>query len=84
ALEPIRKAYGLNKVNVSTYQAVSGAGNEAVKELYSQTQAILDQEEIEPAIMPVKGDQKNYKIAFNAIPQIFKFQENGYSVEEMK
>ncbi|MGV2448382.1 UNVERIFIED_CONTAM: aspartate-semialdehyde dehydrogenase, partial [Bacillus sp. ATCC 13368] len=39
ALEPIRKAYGLNKVIVSTYQAVSGAGHEAVKELYSQTQA---------------------------------------------
>ncbi|AEP86665.1 aspartate-semialdehyde dehydrogenase [Bacillus spizizenii] len=84
ALEPIRKAYGLNKVIVSTYQAVSGAGNEAVKELYSQTQAILDQEEIEPAIMPVKGDQKHYQIAFNAIPQIDKFQDNGYTFEEMK
>ncbi|MCY8425596.1 aspartate-semialdehyde dehydrogenase [Bacillus vallismortis] len=84
ALEPIRKAYGLNKVIVSTYQAVSGAGNEAVKELYSQTQAILDQEEIEPAIMPVKGDKKHYQIAFNAIPQIDKFQDNGYTFEEMK
>ncbi|WP_039073994.1 MULTISPECIES: aspartate-semialdehyde dehydrogenase [Bacillus] len=84
ALEPIRKAYGLNKVIVSTYQAVSGAGNEAVKELYSQTQAILDQEEIEPAIMPVKGDEKHYQIAFNAIPQIDKFQDNGYTFEEMK
>ncbi|MCY7918385.1 aspartate-semialdehyde dehydrogenase [Bacillus vallismortis] len=84
ALEPIRKAYGLNKVIVSTYQAVSGAGNEAVKELYSQTQAILDQEEIEPAIMPVKGGKKHYQIAFNAIPQIDKFQDNGYTFEEMK
>ncbi|KAF1681196.1 aspartate-semialdehyde dehydrogenase [Bacillus mexicanus] len=84
ALEPIRKAYGLNKVIVSTYQAVSGAGNEAVKELYSQTQAILNQEEIEPAIMPVKGDEKHYQIAFNAIPQIDKFQDNGYTFEEMK
>ncbi|WP_413326877.1 aspartate-semialdehyde dehydrogenase [Bacillus inaquosorum] len=84
ALEPIRKAYGLNKVIVSTYQAVSGAGNEAVKELYSQTQAILNQEEIEPAIMPVKGDKKHYQIAFNAIPQIDKFQDNGYTFEEMK
>ncbi|QIW79887.1 aspartate-semialdehyde dehydrogenase [Bacillus tequilensis] len=84
ALEPIRKAYGLNKVIVSTYQAVSGAGNEAVKELYGQTQAILNQEEIEPAIMPVKGDKKHYQIAFNAIPQIDKFQDNGYTFEEMK
>lgn len=84
ALEPIRKAYGLNKVIVSTYQAVSGAGNEAVKELYSQTQAILNQEEIEPAIMHVKGDKKHYQIAFNAIPQIDKFQDNGYTFEEMK
>ncbi|MCG8395184.1 aspartate-semialdehyde dehydrogenase [Bacillus atrophaeus] len=84
ALEPIRKAYGLNKVIVSTYQAVSGAGNEAAKELYSQTQAILNKEEIEPAIMPVKGDQKHYQIAFNAIPQIDKFQDNGYTFEEMK
>ncbi|MCY8909039.1 aspartate-semialdehyde dehydrogenase [Bacillus atrophaeus] len=84
ALEPIRKAYGLNKVIVSTYQAVSGAGNEAAKELYSQTQAILNKEEIEPAVMPVKGDQKHYQIAFNAIPQIDKFQDNGYTFEEMK
>ncbi|MDO3659463.1 aspartate-semialdehyde dehydrogenase [Bacillus sp. C28GYM-DRY-1] len=84
ALEPIRKAYGLSKVIVSTYQAVSGAGNEAVQELYSQTQAILNQEEIEPVIMPVKGDKKHYQIAFNAIPQIDKFQDNGYTFEEMK
>ncbi|MCY8837801.1 aspartate-semialdehyde dehydrogenase [Bacillus atrophaeus] len=84
ALEPIRKAYGLHKVIVSTYQAVSGAGNEAAKELYSQTQAILNKEEIEPAVMPVKGDQKHYQIAFNAIPQIDKFQDNGYTFEEMK
>ncbi|MDQ1853483.1 aspartate-semialdehyde dehydrogenase [Bacillus subtilis] len=84
ALEPIRKTYGLNKVIVSTYQAVSGAGNEAVKELYSQTQAILNKEEIEPEIMPVKGDKKHYQIAFNAIPQIDKFQDNGYTFEEMK
>ncbi|MBJ7570099.1 aspartate-semialdehyde dehydrogenase [Bacillus halotolerans] len=84
ALEPIRKAYGLNKVIVSTYQAVSGAGNEAVKELYSQTEAILNTEEIKPEIMPVKGDKKHYQIAFNAIPQIDKFQDNGYTFEEMK
>ncbi|MDU0812796.1 aspartate-semialdehyde dehydrogenase [Bacillus siamensis] len=84
ALEPIRKAYGLQKVIVSTYQAVSGAGNEAAKELYSQTKAILNNEPAEPSIMPVKGDKKHYQIAFNAIPQIDKFQDNGYTFEEMK
>ncbi|QPV79225.1 aspartate-semialdehyde dehydrogenase [Bacillus velezensis] len=84
ALEPIRKAYGLNKVIVSTYQAVSGAGNEAAKELYSQTKAILNNEPAEPSIMPVKSDKKHYQIAFNAIPQIDKFQDNGYTFEEMK
>ncbi|MEC3841171.1 aspartate-semialdehyde dehydrogenase [Bacillus amyloliquefaciens] len=84
AIEPIRKAYGLKKVIVSTYQAVSGAGNEAAKELYSQTKAILNNEPIELSIMPVKGDKKHYQIAFNAIPQIDKFQDNGYTFEEMK
>ncbi|MEH7099593.1 aspartate-semialdehyde dehydrogenase [Bacillus velezensis] len=84
ALEPIRKAYGLKKVIVSTYQAVSGAGNEAAKELYSQTKAILNNEPAEPSIMPVKGDKKHYQMAFNAIPQIDKFQDNGYTFEEMK
>ncbi|APB82123.1 aspartate-semialdehyde dehydrogenase [Bacillus amyloliquefaciens] len=84
ALEPIRKAYGLKKVIVSTYQAVSGAGNEAAKELYSQTKAILNNEPAELSIMPVKGDKKHYQIAFNAIPQIDKFQDNGYTFEEMK
>ncbi|TWO91098.1 aspartate-semialdehyde dehydrogenase [Bacillus velezensis] len=84
ALEPIRKAYGLKKVIVSTYQAVSGAGNEAAKELYSQTKSILNNEPAEPSIMPVKGDKKHYQIAFNAIPQIDKFQDNGYTFEEMK
>lgn len=84
ALEPIRKAFGLNKVIVSTYQAVSGAGNEAIKELYGQTEAILKGDSFEPQIMPVKSDEKHYQIAFNAIPQIDKFQENGFTFEEMK
>ncbi|PLR97225.1 aspartate-semialdehyde dehydrogenase [Bacillus sp. T33-2] len=84
ALEPIRKLYGLNKVIVSTYQAVSGAGAAAVDELTQQTQAILNGEKIEPQILPVKSDEKHYQIAFNAIPQIDKFVENGFTYEEMK
>ncbi|MCM2988190.1 aspartate-semialdehyde dehydrogenase [Bacillus safensis] len=77
ALEPLRQAYGMRKVIVSTYQAVSGAGHEAIDELYSQSQAILNKEDVKPEVMP-------YQIAFNAIPQIDKFQDNGYTFEEMK
>ncbi|MBU8603240.1 aspartate-semialdehyde dehydrogenase [Bacillus safensis] len=77
ALEPLRQAYGMKKVIVSTYQAVSGAGHEAIAELYSQSQAILNKEDVTPEVMP-------YQIAFNAIPQIDKFQDNGYTFEEMK
>lgn len=84
ALEPIRKAYGLEKVIVSTYQAVSGAGAAAIDELKNQTRAIIEGETIEPKILPVKGDKNHYQIAFNAVPQIDKFEENGYTFEEMK
>ncbi|MGG1963224.1 aspartate-semialdehyde dehydrogenase [Bacillus pumilus] len=77
ALEPLRQAYGMKKVIVSTYQAVSGAGHEAIDELYSQSQAIINKEDVKPEVMP-------YQIAFNAIPQIDKFQDNGYTFEEMK
>ncbi|MED4202567.1 aspartate-semialdehyde dehydrogenase [Neobacillus mesonae] len=84
ALEPIRKKYGLKKVIVSTYQAVSGAGAAAVEELMDQTKAIINKEEFEANILPVGSDKKHYQIAFNAIPQIDKFQDNGFTFEEMK
>jgi len=84
ALEPIRKAFGLSKVIVSTYQAVSGSGASAVSELYDQTKAVLNGEPYEPKILPVKGDKKKFPIAFNAIPQIDVFQENGFTFEEVK
>lgn len=84
ALEPIRQKFGLKKIIVSTYQAVSGSGAAAVEELLQQTKAILNEEPYEPKILPVKSDEKHYQIAFNAIPQIDKFQENGYTYEEMK
>ncbi|WP_284037550.1 aspartate-semialdehyde dehydrogenase [Neobacillus sp. 114] len=84
ALEPIRQKFGLKKIIVSTYQAVSGSGAAAVEELFQQTKAILNEESYEPQILPVKSDKKHYQIAFNAIPQIDKFQENGYTYEEMK
>lgn len=84
ALEPIRREFGLKKVIVSTYQAVSGAGENAIRELKEQSLAVLEGREHEPEIMPVKGDKKHYPIAFNAVPQIDRFQENGYTFEEMK
>ena len=77
ALKPIYDAVGIERVNVATYQAVSGAGNRAIKELASQTVGILNAKPIDPDVHPVQ-------IAFNAIPQIGKFQENGYTQEEMK
>ena len=84
ALEPIRQAFGLSKVLVSTYQAVSGSGAAAIAELEEQTQDLLNGKEINPQVLPVKSDKKHYQIAFNAIPQIDKFQENGFTFEEMK
>ncbi|MCM3569048.1 aspartate-semialdehyde dehydrogenase [Neobacillus mesonae] len=84
ALEPIREKFGLKKVIVSTYQAVSGAGAAAVEELMGQTKAIVNDEKFEANILPVKSDKKHYQIAFNAIPQIDKFQDNGFTFEEMK
>ncbi|AVK60883.1 aspartate-semialdehyde dehydrogenase [Lactobacillus sp. CBA3605] len=84
ALEPIRKAYGLKRVIVSTYQAVSGAGNRALQELRDETQAYLDGKDMEAHILPVAGEKKHYPIAFNALPQIDVFEEDGYTHEEWK
>jgi len=77
ALEPLRQQYGLNRVIVSTYQAVSGAGHTAVQELKQQTEAILQGEAPKVGKFP-------HQIAFNAIPQIDTFQDNRYTFEEMK
>ncbi|EEW17968.1 aspartate-semialdehyde dehydrogenase [Listeria monocytogenes FSL R2-503] len=84
ALEPIREAFGLNRIIVSTYQAVSGSGVSAIQELKDGSRAVLDNKEFTPQIMPVKGDKKHYPIAFNALPQIDVFTENDYTYEEMK
>ncbi|MBM7540624.1 aspartate-semialdehyde dehydrogenase [Amphibacillus cookii] len=84
ALKPLQEQYGLKRVIVSTYQAVSGAGAEAVEELKDQAQAFLAGEDLTAHLLPVKGEAKHYPIAFNALPQIDVFQENGYTFEEMK
>lgn len=83
-LHPIRKALGLNRVIVSTYQAVSGAGNSALKEMFDQAQHMLNDESYEANILPAGGDKKHFPIAFNALPQIDVFDEKGYTKEEWK
>jgi len=77
ALKPLHDAAGIERINVATYQAVSGAGTGGVRELAGQTADLLNTRPIEPKVMPVQ-------IAFNAIPQIDNFQDNGYTKEEMK
>ena len=84
ALKPIEEAFGLSRVIVSTYQAVSGAGLDAVTELTNQTKQKLDNAEMTAEILPAGSDKKHYPIAFNALPQIDVFEENGYTAEEMK
>lgn len=87
ALEPIRQAYGLKRIIVSTYQAVSGAGNQAMEELKQQTQDFLDEKPVEEwkaDILPCGGDKKHYPLAFNALPQIDVFTDAGYTNEEWK
>jgi len=77
ALKPIYDAVGIERVNVCTYQAVSGTGRSAIEELASQTAALLNGHDIKPTVYPKQ-------IAFNVLPQIDIFLENGYTKEEMK
>lgn len=87
ALEPIRQAYGLDRVIVSTYQAVSGAGINAMNELKTQAQAYIDgtpAKQLKADILPCGGDKKHYPIAFNALPQIDVFSDADYTYEEWK
>jgi aspartate-semialdehyde dehydrogenase len=77
ALKPLEDNFGIKRVVISTYQAVSGAGKEAMDELYEQTKAKFLFQDIEPNVFPKP-------IAFNIIPQIGIFNLNGYSDEEVK
>jgi aspartate-semialdehyde dehydrogenase len=78
ALKPIHDAVGIERINVATYQSVSGAGREAVEELAAQTAELLNGRDAGEARAIAK------QIAFNCVPQIDKFQDNGYTKEEMK
>lgn len=77
ALKPIRDAVGIERINVATYQAVSGTGKEAIEELASQTANLLN-------VKPIKTEVYPKQIAFNVLPQIDVFLDNGYTKEEMK
>lgn len=77
ALKPIMDAAGLSRINVATYQAVSGAGKSGIEELAGQSAKLLNAQDIEPEVF---GKQ----IAFNAVPHIDDFQDNGFTKEEMK
>jgi aspartate-semialdehyde dehydrogenase len=78
ALEPLRQAFGLKRVIVSTYQAASGAGAEGMAELERETRRVL----VEGG--PAGHEVFAHPLAFNVIPQIDSFQPNGYTREEMK
>ncbi|HOX72408.1 MAG TPA: aspartate-semialdehyde dehydrogenase [Dokdonella sp.] len=77
ALAPIHRAAGIERINVATYQSVSGAGRSGIEELGEQTAALLNFQSISPA-------KFSTQIAFNVIPHIDDFQANGYTREEMK
>ncbi len=77
AIKPIHDAVKVTRINVATYQAVSGAGKKGVKELASQTAKLLNG-------LEAKTEEFTKQIAFNVIPHIDEFQENGYTREEMK
>ncbi len=77
ALKPIRDAVGITRINVATYQAVSGTGKEAISELAKQTGELLNGRPVDCQVYPKQ-------IAFNVLPHIDVFLENGYTKEEMK
>ncbi|MGE0087132.1 MAG: aspartate-semialdehyde dehydrogenase [Desulfococcaceae bacterium] len=77
ALSPIHKKCGIRRIVVSTYQAVSGTGKKAIHELFDQTRAMINFLNWEKKVYP-------HRIAFNCLPHIDKFMENGYTKEEMK
>lgn len=77
ALKPIHDAVGIERINVCTYQSVSGTGKEAIEELAKQAANLMNGNSIEPKVYPKQ-------IAFNVLPQIDVFLDNGYTKEEMK
>ena len=84
ALKPIYDLAKIKRIVVSTYQAVSGGGKEAMAELETQVKSIVEGKPVVANILPGASLPKHYQIAFNLIPQIDVFQDNLYTKEEMK
>lgn len=84
ALQAVKEKYGISRIIVSTYQAVSGAGAEAIDELSAQSLQMEDRADIKAELLPSASAEKHYPIAFNAIPQIDSFDESGFTLEELK
>lgn len=84
ALKPVKEKYGLKRIIVSTYQAVSGAGADAINELETQSAQFQQRGSIQAEILPSSSAEKHYPIAFNVIPQIDLFDPSGYTLEELK
>jgi len=77
ALAPIHRTAGIERINIATYQSVSGTGRKALEELGKQTAGLLNFQPVESKVYPVQ-------IAFNVIPHGGDFTDNGYTTEEMK
>lgn len=77
ALKPIYDAVGIDRIIVTTFQSVSGTGNKAIAELFSQSEAVLQSGDVEVDVYP-------HRIAFNVLPHIENFHEDGYTNEEVK
>ncbi len=84
ALYPLHVKWGIKQIIVSTYQAVSGAGKAAWDELLQQAQDRLNNQETEAKILPTASAKKHYPMAFNLLPQIDVFEDDGYTHEEWK
>lgn len=84
ALKPIYDMFGIESIIVSTYQAVSGAGQKAIDELEQQVRQYVEGESMAAHVLPVSSLPIHHPIAFNAVPQIDVFEENGFTKEEMK
>ena len=84
ALYPLHVKWGIKQIIVSTYQAVSGAGKAAWDELLQQAQDRLNNQETEAKILPTASAKKHYLMAFNLLPQIDVFEDDGYTHEEWK
>ncbi len=83
-LQPLQNQVPLKRIVAATYQAVSGAGKEAVDELKQQCRDFLEGKKIKAEFIPQKGARRNYQIAFNMVPQLDVFVEDGYCKEEVK